>query len=863
VPTRQWLRHRAGPQAATRWHVPGARPEQPGRGVNAQISGTQLITIDGTNASATDNAVAEDDDELGTIAISALIADGLELPFTVFLPDVSDSAGLAVTTGTQGAPSTLNDAAASSGAVLTISAGDTVTFGVASSVTLKTGPLADVHLPGTIPGFPPGQVFTGRGVFISPADVQFTIGAALSLPNDLNLAASASADLYHLDPTTGSWTRVGSGTEAGGRIVAPSGSVQSGGLYCFVTTSSASTIVSGTVVDRRSIALPGVLVRGPQAWTRTDGAGQYTLPAMARLDASGSNRTVTVEFDGGHDFLPVRTTVSVDLDAATKTVDTPLDTVRVRDVRVLMIRRGVRDPLRRINMSSEGGLHNAIGTSNEIAETRHDDLPVGFVGFETTEPIDHDAINRTLGVFEMESNSIAQDIRVFGDQRAWLPKRNGSSLTRVLDEVGTGPIEAAYVIVGAVAGTGLEDLTSEVGITAASIGGGGQVTAVFESQSDGRTVVSAITMVKVNTGEISLPVARATRKNLGAFQRFGLFTGSITNIAGSNTRRVRATGTMTLQNFYEESFLGQPATFRVPKKVDPAVTGGSTYTIGVPKGLGYLATTEGTTTAGVFTLERVGLAPNLVVVEGTRTTQNLDLSLVANTLFTVTDALVNKDASIPNNALRFDLAGQLAKGTLLDIERDIGGNMTVSGTNLIFSLPAVPGVLTRYVLGLHGSATTTGRTITQQTFISLDGVNTPTVQMHPAPTVTSPTPGGTIAASGFTVQLTSPANTTYTVLELRTNDNPDDVRSWTVVLPREATSFDFVTWQAGVPVLLVAGRTWTFTATSVRIDSGPLAYPAFTEEDVYYRIVANWVGVKESDREIAAFASNAFSVTSN
>jgi hypothetical protein len=279
--------------------TPTAATGHTGRSViNAQISGTQLITIDGTNASATDNAVAEDDDELGTIAISALIADGLELPFTVFLPDVSDSAGLAVTTGTQGAPSTLNDAAASSGAVLTISAGDTVTFGVASSVTLKTGPLADVHLPGTIPGFPPGQVFTGRGVFISPADVQFTIGAALSLPNDLNLAASASADLYHLDPTTGSWTRVGSGTEAGGRIVAPSGSVQSGGLYCFVTTSSASTIVSGTVVDRRSIALPGVLVRGPQAWTRTDGAGQYTLPAMARLDASGSNRTVTVEFDG-------------------------------------------------------------------------------------------------------------------------------------------------------------------------------------------------------------------------------------------------------------------------------------------------------------------------------------------------------------------------------------------------------------------------------------------------------------------------------------------------------------------------------------------------------------------------------------
>ena len=100
------------------------------------------------------------------------------------------------------------------------------------------------------------------------------------------------------------------------------------------------------------------------------------------------------------------------------------------------------------------------------------------------------------------------------------------------------------------------------------------------------------------------------------------------------------------------------------------------------------------------------------------------------------------------------------------IDRDIGGNMTVSGSNLIFSLPPVPTGLRDYVVGLHGSNTASGRTITQQTFSRLDGVFTPTVPMHPVPTVTSPTPGGTIAATGFTVQLASPANTMYTVLEL-------------------------------------------------------------------------------------------------
>jgi len=837
--------------------------------VTAVFDGTRVITVDGTNASATDNPdTQEDDDELGTLSISTDTTGQQELPFTVFLPDVSGSTGLTMTTGAQGTPQTLADSGTSSGAELIVSAGDTVTFGMASSVTVKSGPLADVHLPGAIPGFLPGQAFTGRGVFISPVGVQFNIGASLSLPNDLALGASATADLYHLNPTTGIWSRVGGGTETGGRILAPTGSVQSGGLYTFVATSASSTVVTGRVLDKAvppalPVPVEGVLVRGPQATTRTDGLGQYTLPPMARLDGSGSDRAVTVEFDGGRDFLPVRATAPVTLDAATKTVDLPLDTVRVRDVRVLMINRGVRHPLQPINMSGEAGLNDGIANGNEIAQAWHNDLPTGWVGFETSRPKDADLIIRTVGVFELEGDPSALDIRVFGDEVGWLPRRGNSTLTRVLDKVGTGPIELAYVIVGLLAGTGLEDLTNEFGITGADIGKDGQVTGVFSSESDGRKVVSAITMVMVNTGEISLPVGRALRRNLGAFQRFGMFAGSLTNGVGSNTRRVRSSGTMTLQDFYNQTFLSQQPTFRIPKKVDPAVTGGTNYLFGVPNGLGHLAATEGTTTTGVFTLERLGLALNLPAVEGTRTTQDLELSLVANTPFTVTNALVDKDASIANSDLRFDLAGELPKNTLVDIDQNIGGNMTVSGNNLIFTLPAVPPALKSYVLGLHGSALSSGRTITQQTFIRLDGVTAPTVPMLPPPTVTSPTPGGTISSSGFTVTLAAPANTMYTVLQLRTNDDPDDVREWTVLLPASTTSFPFVTWQTGVPTLLVPGRTWTFTATSVRIDSGPLVDPMYDEVAAYLRINANWVGIKEADREVAAFASNSFTVTSN
>lgn len=821
--------------------------------VNAAVSGTSVITVDGTNAAATDT------DELGTLHISVDASGQTELPFTMFLPDVSGSTGLTMTTGTQSAPQTLADSGTGSGAELVISSGDTVSFGTASSVTVKSGPLAEGHLPGIIPM----QVFTGRGVFISPVGVQFAMGASLSLPNDLALGASATADLYHLDPATGIWTNVGSGTESGGRIVAPAGSVQSGGLYCFVAASGSSSVVSGQVVDKMSLPLPGVLVRGPQATTRTDGLGRYTLPAMASLDASNNTRTVTVEFDGGRDYLPVRTTSSVTLDAATKTVNVSLDTVPVRSLRVLMIYHGVRHPLQPINMSGEAGLNIGVANGNEIAQASHDDLPTGYVGFETARPKDSQVIVRTRQVFELKGGSSTFDVRVFGEDAAWLTGGGNSTLTRVVDEVGTGPIEQADVIVGLNPGFGLEDPTNEFGYTAADIGKLGQVTAVFESNSDGRTVVSAITMVSVNTGDISLPLARALRRGLGAFQRYGMFTGNLTNTVGSNTKRVRATGTMTLQDFYNQTFLGQPTATQTPSKVDPAVTGGTTYLFGVPAGIGHLAATEGTTTGGVFTLERVGLALDLASVEGTREAQDLDLSLVANASFTVTNALVDKDASIPTNVLRFALAGELPRTTIVDIDAGIGGNMTVSGNDLIFTLPPVPSSLKSYVLGLSGSAVTSGRTITQQTFIRLDGVNTPTVPMHPAPTVTSPTPGGTISSAGFTVTLSSPANTMYTMLELSTNDDPDDVRKWTVLLPGDATSFPFVMWPAGVPSLLVSGRTWTFTATSVRIDNGPMADPIYAPIDSYVRILANWVGIGESEREVAAFASNSFTVTSN
>ncbi len=122
-----------------------------GRAIVLSIpSGVRLITVDGTNASATDT------DMLGTLTVAAVTPDGNELPYVFNLPDVSQSVALALSTGAQAMPSILDDSA-TSGVILTVPGGTTVTFGVAPSVSLRSGSLLAEHLPGDLPVPPSGD----------------------------------------------------------------------------------------------------------------------------------------------------------------------------------------------------------------------------------------------------------------------------------------------------------------------------------------------------------------------------------------------------------------------------------------------------------------------------------------------------------------------------------------------------------------------------------------------------------------------------------------------------------------------------------------------------------------------------------
>ncbi len=70
-------------------------------------SGFRLITVDGSNASATDT------DQLGTLIVAASTPDGNELPYVFNLPDVSQSTGLTLSTGVQATPGILDDSGTS------------------------------------------------------------------------------------------------------------------------------------------------------------------------------------------------------------------------------------------------------------------------------------------------------------------------------------------------------------------------------------------------------------------------------------------------------------------------------------------------------------------------------------------------------------------------------------------------------------------------------------------------------------------------------------------------------------------------------------------------------------------------------
>lgn len=287
------------------------------------------------------------------------------------------------------------------------------------------------------------------------------------------------------------------------------------------------------------------------------------------------------------------------------------------------------------------------------------------------------------------------------------------------------------------------------------------------------------------------------------------------------------------------------------------------FRVGVPFGLGHLVGVEGTTTGGVFSLERLGLLLGVNVPEGSVTNQDISLSELANAPFQITSALTGRDSALMDTDLRFHATGALPSGLVVDLVRDVGGaSIAVVGDDATLMLPGVPAGLDRYEVVFGGSTASAGATISQHVMTRLDGLSVPDVPMLPVPVVTSHTPGATVSSTGFTINFSIPQESHYVVLNLR-SETPGDVRDWTVVVPWENDRFTFHEMPVEVPPLLVPGRTWTLTVSCARIDGGFLRDPTLTKSETYTRIQSNWVGLGEAAREVSAISSVSFDLISN
>ena len=289
------------------------------------------------------------------------------------------------------------------------------------------------------------------------------------------------------------------------------------------------------------------------------------------------------------------------------------------------------------------------------------------------------------------------------------------------------------------------------------------------------------------------------------------------------------------------------------------MTGGTAFTVGSTAEAGNLTAAEGTTAAGVFTMDRMGVVSGLMVQQGSRLSMDLPLSHPANTGFMAPNALNNLDGGIALSDLRFDLA--LVQGdSTIDAVRDIGGNMTFSGLDVLFTLPSLGGFPagTEYLLAFGGSSTSAGTTIEQRTVLTLDGTPSTVVQFMEVPANLSPVPGAMVPASGFTVDYTGPISTLYVVVELRA-EMPTVTRAWRAILPASFTSFEFFTLPSQVANPLAPGITWTLSVTAARVESGPL----FGFMDSYNRMVSHFVGVSAAERVVNAFSTTRITIITN
>jgi len=273
-----------------------------------------------------------------------------------------------------------------------------------------------------------------------------------------------------------------------------------------------------------------VLVRVDQRVARSDADGRFVVDLVPQVRADASPRSAGVELFAGGSWLPARVALAVPMAGGDVDVgDLTLDTLQAGNVRVQQVLRGRADDLRPVRLSTQTGDVALFATSDGLGQAIFEDVPAGFLGFQTGRPRPPDRALYGQGIAFLDGGRRWFDFPQFVQERTWVV---GGRRSRALvcDDLGGGPIRDAAVVQGRVPGEGFVADTGDGGTVVVSRDFADRGTASLRQVRAGITRIAAFSIEQPNGDHLELTLPRLLRTPLGAFDRHGLVAGSLTSV---------------------------------------------------------------------------------------------------------------------------------------------------------------------------------------------------------------------------------------------------------------------------------------------------------------------------------------------
>ncbi|HHI80766.1 MAG TPA: carboxypeptidase regulatory-like domain-containing protein [Planctomycetes bacterium] len=805
--------------------------------------GSRVLKLDGANATA------DASDRFGTWEQGVEVAEGRRgLVLPIVLPDLDEGTGKTLTLGVQTAATSIDDSSGSGG-ILTIAAGTQISrSGHSGSQRVDLVEAKANAFPVALPAVS-GALHAGNGVWIFPVDLSFGAGVGLSMANDLGLPAGARAELYRLAPGAKEWVLAGSGTvQAGGsRILLDSALLPGGGLYVFATEVSQTALVTGRIVNHSGAPLKGAVLVGPGGRSGvSDANGSVQLSGLPRVDGAGTPVTASFVLVGGLGLEPARSTFSTLLSGTTVGLgDKSLGASRVGRVRILTAFRGraLTTGVSQIGVRGHGGARFFPIPSSSSLDL--EDLPSEDLGV-WIRWVDGDRFFQgiTFGIPDPGLNSL--DLRNLVVETQLRPAEFfGRMQARVVDEESGAPIRDATVQGRMDKNTGDKGTTDGTGYLLVGGEQNGIATASAKTQTpSGSTVEAAMSLVTVNNNQVQFPLAMAKEPRLGSYDPFLVLKGSLTGGAGSGkTRKVLVRVRERRGDYWDRVLGGDNLAGDLPRWVDPEVTGGTSYHLGIPEILARVTGVEGSMASSVFMPERLGVLQDLEGNLGEALSKDLALSHLVDQSLTLV-APKNLDAAFGPSDLRYELGASFGGAVALSLLPESGG-VSKSGEDYLIPVPKREGILagSQYLLSLHASNSSGGQSSEQRLLLE-GGARIEGKDFLPIPVIQAPTHGSTLSkVSPVDVSWSQVTGADFLLLTIDSVSGSDR-RHWKVFLPGTATSFQFQALVSGAPELLVSGRTYTLSLEAWRLGSGV----AYQKGDGYQRLLGNLFSLRPGDR---------------